>query len=181
MKKYYLLLIFFLVSVTNYAQIKGTVSDDKGIHCFVTVFQEDTYNGTTSMRWVNTNKPKKLKNKPLSFSFRIQKHKKIAVQTDKLPYTFDVKMIEESFSLNEVVINPKINPAIIKMQLPKEKKKNSSLPCRFYSRDFQTKKCTKKDIGSKIGDLNGSLDSTGTGIISLSETFSKITFENPII
>jgi hypothetical protein len=35
----------------------------------------------------------------------------------------------------------------------------------------------QKDIRSKIGDLNGSLDSTGTGIISLSETFSKITFE----
>jgi hypothetical protein len=41
----------FLVSVTNYAQIKGTVSDDKGNPLpFVTVFQEDTYNGTTSMR-----------------------------------------------------------------------------------------------------------------------------------
>jgi hypothetical protein len=64
-----------LVSVTNYAQIKGTVSDDKGNPLpFVTVFQEDTYNGTTSMRWVNTIK-KKLKNKPLSFSFRIQKQK----------------------------------------------------------------------------------------------------------
>jgi hypothetical protein len=27
--------------------------------------------------------------------------------------------------------------------------------------------------------MNGALDSTGTGIISLSETFSKITFEKP--
>jgi hypothetical protein len=53
MKKIHLLLIF-LVSVTNYAQIKGT--DDKGNPLpFVTVFQEDTYNGTTSMRWANTN------------------------------------------------------------------------------------------------------------------------------
>jgi hypothetical protein len=88
----------------------------------------------------------------LSFSFRIQ-NTKIAVQTDKLPYTFDVKMIEESFSLNEVVINPKINPAIaiIKMQLPTEKilKKKQLVHADFYSRGFQTKKCTKKDIRSK--------------------------------
>jgi hypothetical protein len=67
------------------------------------------------------------------------------------------------------------------MQLPTEKKILKQLaPCRFYSRDFQTKNAPKK-ILVKIGDLNGSLDSTGTGIISLSETFSKITFENPII
>jgi hypothetical protein len=40
---------------------------------------------------------------------------------------------------------------------------------------------SKKDLWTKkIGDLNGALDSTGTGIISLSETFSKIVYENPI-
>jgi K+/H+ antiporter YhaU regulatory subunit KhtT len=93
-------------------------------------------------------------------------------------------MIEESFSLNEVVINPKINPAIaiIKMQYqPKKILKTAPSMPTFILEDFQTKKCTKKDIGSKIGDLNGSLDSTGTGIISLSKHFLKLLLKNPII
>jgi hypothetical protein len=117
---------------------------------------------------------KKLKNKPLSFSFRIQ-NTKIAVQTDKLPYTFDVKMIEESFSLNEVVINPKINPAIaiIKNAIakPKENTKQLASMPTFILEDFQTKNAPKKILGQKIGDLNGSLDSTGTGIISYRNIF----------
>ncbi len=34
-------------------------------------------------------------------------------------------------------------------------------------------------LGQKIGDLDGAVDSTGTGIIYLSETVSKIIFEKP--
>lgn len=34
-------------------------------------------------------------------------------------------------------------------------------------------------MGHQIGDLNGAVDSTGTGIIYLSETVSKIIFEKP--
>ena len=186
MKKYYLLLMF-LVSVTNYAQIKGTISDDKGNPLpFVTVFQEDTYNGTTSneMGKYELNL-KKTEKQTVVFQFLGFKTQKIAVQTDKLPYTFDVKMIEESFSLNEVVINPKINPAIaiIKNAIASRKentKKSARFHADFYSRGiFKLKNAPKKILGQKIGDLNGSLDSTGTGIISLSETFSKITFEKP--
>jgi hypothetical protein len=59
--------------------------------------------------------------------------------------------------------------------------KNSSLPCRLLFSGIFKLKMHQKILGQKIGDLNGSLDSTGTGIISLSETFSKITFEKPII
>ena len=186
MKKYYLLLIF-LVSITNYAQIKGTVTDEKGNPLpFVTVFQEDTYNGTTSneMGQYELNL-KKTEKQTVVFQFLGFKTQKIAIQTDKLPYTFDVKMIEESFSLNEVVINPKINPAIaiIKNAIASRKentKKTARFHADFYSRGiFKLKNAPKKILGQKIGDLNGSLDSTGTGIISLSETFSKVTFEKP--
>ena len=161
MKKYYLLLIF-LVSVTNYAQIKGTVSDDKGNPLpFVTVFQEDTYNGTTSneMGKYELNL-KKTEKQTVVFQFLGFKTQKIAVQTDKLPYTFDVKMIEESFSLNEVVINPKINPAIaiIKNAIASRKentKKSARFHADFYSRGiFKLKNAPKKILGQKIGDLN---------------------------
>ena len=186
MKKHYLLLVF-LVSISNYAQIKGTISDENGNPLpFVTVLQEDTYNGTTSneMGKYELNL-KKTGKQTIIFQFLGFKTQKIVIQENLLPYVFDVKMIEERFSLNEVVINPKINPAIaiIKNAIA-SRKENASKTTRFhadfYSRGiFKLKNAPKKILGQKIGDLNGALDSTGTGIISLSETFSKITFEKP--
>ena len=186
MKKYYLLLLF-MVSFVSTAQIKGTVTDEKGNPLpFVTIFQEGTYNGTTSNEIgkfeLNLKKSEK---QTVVFQFLGFKTQIITIQTDKLPYSFDIKMIEESYSLNEVVINTKINPAlaIIKNAIA-NKKENTEKTARFnadfYSRGiFKLKNAPKKILGQKIGDLNGSLDSTGTGIISLSETFSKITFEKP--
>lgn len=176
-----------MVSFVSTAQIKGTVSDEKGNPLpFVTIFQEGTYNGTTSNELgkfeLNLKKSEK---QTVVFQFLGFKTQIITIQTDKLPYSFDIKMIEESYSLNEVVINTKINPAlaIIKNAIA-NKKENTEKTARFnadfYSRGiFKLKNAPKKILGQKIGDLNGSLDSTGTGIISLSETFSKITFEKP--
>lgn len=49
----------------------------------------------------------------------------------------------------------------------------------FYSRGiFRIKDAPKKILGQKV-DEDGILDSTGTGIMYLSETVSKITFQKP--
>ncbi|RTY81432.1 carboxypeptidase-like regulatory domain-containing protein [Flavobacterium sp. LS1P28] len=186
MKKYYFLLLL-LVSFVSTAQIKGTVSDEKGNPLpFVTIFQEDTYNGTTSNEQGNYEfNLKKKEKQTVVFQFLGFKTQKVVIQTDKLPYSLHIKMIEESFSLNEVIINKKNNPAlaIIKSAIASRKqntKKTNRFNANFYSRGiFKLKNAPKKILGQKIGDLDGALDSTGTGIISLSETFSKIAFEKP--
>ena len=186
MKKYYFLLLL-LVSFVSTAQIKGTVSDEKGNPLpFVTIFQEDTYNGTTSNEQGNYEfNLKKKEKQTVVFQFLGFKTQKVLIQTDKLPYSLHIKMIEESFSLNEVIINKKNNPAlaIIKSAIASRKqntKKTNRFNANFYSRGiFKLKNAPKKILGQKIGDLDGALDSTGTGIISLSETFSKIAFEKP--
>ena len=186
MKKHYLLLLL-LVPFVSTAQIKGTISDEKGNALpFVTIFQEDTYNGTTSNEQGNYEfNLKKKEKQTVVFQFLGFKTQKIVIQTDKLPYLLNIKMIEESFSLNEVIINKKINPAlaIIKNAIASRKQnteKTNRFNADFYSRGiFKLKNAPKKILGQKIGDLNGALDSTGTGIISLSETFSKISFEKP--
>ncbi|TRX00428.1 DUF5686 and carboxypeptidase regulatory-like domain-containing protein [Flavobacterium gawalongense] len=186
MKKYCLLLIS-LISITNNAQIKGTVSDEKGNPLpFVTIFQEETYNGTTSNELGKYElNLKKTENQTVIFQYLGFKAQKAAIQTEQFPYSLDVKMVEESYSLNEVVINTKINPAIaiIKNAIASKKEnteKTARFKADFYSRGiFKLKNAPKKIFGQKIGDMDGSLDSTGTGIISLSETFSKITFEKP--
>ena len=180
-------LLLFLVSFGINAQIKGSVSDENGnLLPYVTIFQQDTYNGTTSNEngFYEFNLKKKEK-QTVIFQFLGFKTQKVIVQTDKLPYTINIKMVEESFSLNEVVINKKVNPAlaIIKKAIANRKKnteKTNQFNADFYSRGiFKLKNAPKKIFGQKIGDLNGSLDSTGTGIISLSETFSKISYEKP--
>jgi hypothetical protein len=188
MKKIFLFLL--LASFATFAQIKGTVSDEKGNPLpFVTVFSANTYNGTTS----NDSGKYELNIKTIGkqtivFQYLGFKTQKISILVEKLPYILDVKMYEENFTLNEVVINPKDNPAnaIIRSAIA-SKKENSDKTGRFkadfYSRGiFKVKDLPKKIMGMKVdlGEQMGSnIDSTGSGIIYLSETVSKIVFEKP--
>jgi hypothetical protein len=181
-------LFFFLFSgLYNFAQIKGRITDEKGNPLpAVTICEENTYNGTISNDQgyyeFNTKKQGKVS---IVFQFLGFKTQKVVIDKTATSYKLDVKLIEESFSLNEVVINTKDNPAnhIIKNAIANKKantEKTAKYKADFYSRGiFKLKNAPKKIFGQKIGDMNGALDSTGTGIISLSETFSKIIFEKP--
>ncbi|MDI1305208.1 MAG: carboxypeptidase-like regulatory domain-containing protein, partial [bacterium] len=112
MKNAYLFLLLFLSFYCN-AQIKGTITDEKGNPLpFVSVFEENTYNGTTSNEQGNYQlNIKSLGKNKIVFQLLGFKTQKITIPAEKLPFTLDVKMFEESFSLNEVVINPNTNSA----------------------------------------------------------------------
>ncbi|OXB07877.1 DUF5686 and carboxypeptidase regulatory-like domain-containing protein [Flavobacterium pectinovorum] len=188
--KNYILLAFLFFSITNFAQIKGTVTDEKGNPLpFVSVFEENTYTGTTSNEQgkYQLNVKETGKNR-IIFQYLGFKTQKITVSTDSKTITLDVKMLEESFTLNEVVIDPKNNPAnaIIKNAIANKKEnsqKTSRYTADFYSKGmFKVKDLPKKILGQKVDlgdDMASNLDSTGTGILYLSETVSKITFEKP--
>ncbi|WP_035649749.1 DUF5686 and carboxypeptidase regulatory-like domain-containing protein [Flavobacterium sp. ASV13] len=188
--KNFILSAFLFFSVSNFAQIKGTITDEKGNPLpFVSVFEENTYTGTTSNEQgkyqLNVKEPGKNK---IIFQYLGFKTQKLAVASDSKTITLDVKMLEESFALNEVIIDPKNNPAdaIIKSAIA-NKQDNSSKTGRytadFYSKGmFKVKDLPKKILGKKVdlgADMASNLDSTGTGILYLSETVSKITFEKP--
>jgi len=188
--KNYTLLAFLFFSISNFAQIKGTITDEKGNPLpFVSVFEENTYSGTTSNEQgkYQLNIKEVGKNK-IVFQYLGFKTQKISVSGDSKNIVLDVKMAEESFALNEVVIDPKKNPAdaIIRNAIA-EKKDNSDKTGRytanFYSKGmFKVKDLPKKILGKKVDlgqDMASNLDSTGTGILYLSETISKITFEKP--
>ncbi len=186
MRNFYLLL-FFLISFFSYSQIRGTITDNKGIPLsLVTILEEDTYNGTSSNEQGNYElNLKKTGKHTIVYQYLGFKTQKITVTIDKFPFTQNIQLLEENVSLSEVVINPKNNPAnaVIRHAI-KSKKENSEKTARFkadfYSRGiFKVKDLPKKILGQKIGDLDGAVDSTGTGIIYLSETVSKITFEKP--
>lgn len=189
MKK--IVLFVFVLLVTNfYAQIRGTINDDKGNPIpFANIFIENTYKGTTSNETGKYEISLNTKgNYVLVFQYLGFKTQKKPINIDHFPFILNVKMEEENFTLNEIVINTKDNPAnrIIRKAI-NNRKENSDKTARykadFYSRGiFKVKDLPKKIMGQKVDlgeQMGANIDSTGSGIIYLSETVSKIVFEKP--
>lgn len=186
----YTLLAFLFFSLSNFAQIRGTVTDAKGNPLpFVSVFEENTYAGTTTNEQGKYQlNVKEIGGNVITFQYLGYKTKKITILAATRIVNVDVSLEEESFALNEVIIDPKNNPAnaIIKSAIA-HKKENSDKTGRytadFYSKGmFKVKDLPKKILGKKVDlgeDMASNLDSTGTGILYLSETISKVTFEKP--
>src|SRR5690606_15858141 len=121
----------------------------------------------------------------LIFQYLGYKTRRMTVNVDKLPYTLDVTLEDENFSLNEVIINPKDNPAnaIIRNAIASKKEnteKTGKFTADFYSRGiFRIKDMPEKILGQKLDMFDDMLDSTRSGILYLSETVSKLTFQKP--
>lgn len=178
----------FLFSVTLLAQIRGKITDKAGNPVpYTTVMIEHTYNGTSA----NDNGHYELSVKEkgtytVIFQSLGYKTKKVTKDVQQLPYTIDVTLEDENYTLAEVVIGPKKEDpayAIIRNAI-KNRKANShktdKYEADFYSRGiFRAKNIPKKFMGMEVGDFDGALDSTGSGILYLSETVSKIAFEKP--
>jgi hypothetical protein len=186
MKRIYLFLLLF-ASLSNYAQISGKVTDDKGVAMSnVNIHEENTYVGTsTNEKGDYTLNIKLLGKHVLIFKSLGYKTQRVILDIEKFPFAKNVILVAENLTISEVVIDAKKNLAneIIRNAIV-SRKENSNKTARykadFYSRGiFKVKDLPKKIFGQKIGDLDGAVDSTGTGIIYLSETVSKITFEKP--
>ncbi len=189
MKKFYVF-ILFLFSSPFIAQVKGTITDEKGNPLpFVSVIIQNSYSGTTTNdKGKYELNLKKEGDYTLLFQFLGFKTVKKTIHYEKTPITIDIQLSEENYNLNEVVINPKNNPAnaIIKSAISARKEnaeKTARFTADFYSRGlFKIKNLPKKIMGLKIDmpdEMSTGLDSTGSGILYLSETVSKLTFEKP--
>lgn len=185
MKKIFTFLLLGF-SILGFGQIKGTITDEAGKTLpAVNVYIENTYNGTSSnelgLYELNIKTAGKY---VVVFQYLGYKTQKTTVNADKFPYTLNITLLEENISMAEVVIDSKENPAnaIIRSAIA-SKKKNSDMTAKynadFYSRGiFRVKDAPKKILGQKV-DEDGILDSTGTGIIYLSETVSRIAYQKP--
>ena len=174
-----------LCTIVSFAQIKGTVTDDKNKPLpFVNIYLENTYTGTTS----NEDGDYELnitdtKSCTVVFQFLGYKTVKKKVDIQSFPFTLDAVLLEEEVSLDEVVINSEENPAniIIRATIAKRKEnleKINSYKADFYSRGLiRIKDAPEKIFGEEI-EIDG-LDSTRSGVIYLSETVSKLEFLRP--
>lgn len=179
--------IFIFFNLISSAQVKGIVSDENGNPLpYVNIYIENTYIGTTSNE--KGQYELQVQNKEqvtVIFQYLGYKTQKQILNITQFPYFLDVKLKEENYSLQEVVISSKENPAIPIIRKAIASKtvnsdKTGKFTADFYSKGiFKLKNAPKKIFGQEIGDMDGALDSTGSGIIYLSETVSKITYEKP--
>ena len=179
-------LLFLLFYIFTFSQIKGTVTDDKGNPLsFVNIYVKDTYTSTT------TNDIGKYELNFITPGTKTVLYQFLGYKTEKkvldlsLPQTIDVSLFEENYELNEVVVNTSENPAneIIRKAIA-NRKENSEKTARykadFYSRGiFRVKNLPKSIMGQKLDFFDEMIDSTRSGILYLSETVSKITFQKP--
>lgn len=180
-------LLFLLISITTFSQIKGTVTDNKGKPiAFANIYVKDTYISTTT----NDQGKYELNIKTpgtyiILYQYLGYKTDKKVVEVGKTSQSVDVTLVEEEIQLNEVVIDKKVNPAIeiIKNAIANRKensKKTDKYNADFYSRGiFRVKNLPKTIMGQKLDFFDEVIDSTRSGILYLSETVSKITFQKP--
>lgn len=180
-------LLFLLISITTFAQIKGTVTDNKGKPiAFANIYVKDTYTSTTT----NEQGKYELNIKTpgtyiILYQYLGYKTDKKIVEVGKVNQSVDVTLVEEEIQLSEVVIDKKVNPAIeiIKNAIANRKensKKTDKYNADFYSRGiFRVKNLPKTIMGQKLDFFDEVIDSTRSGILYLSETVSKITFQKP--
>jgi hypothetical protein len=180
-------ILFLLISAFSFAQIKGSITDVKGNPMpFVNIYLQDTYTSTTSNEQgkyeLNVRTPGK---HVVLYQYIGYKTEKKIIEAEKFPQIIDVQLTEEDIQINEVTIDPKVNPAneIIKNAIANRKinsEKTAKYKADFYSRGiFRVKNLPKTIMGQKLDFFDEVIDSTRSGILYLSETVSKITFQKP--
>ncbi|PQJ79471.1 DUF5686 and carboxypeptidase regulatory-like domain-containing protein [Polaribacter porphyrae] len=184
MKKITFLFLFFCISY-SFAQVKGKITNSKNAPLsFVSVYLDKTVTGTTS----NDNgdyvlELKKTGKYTIIYQILGYKTVKKSVDISSFPYTLDVVLEEEKVELDEISISTKDNPAnrIIRNVIANKDKntdKYANYTAKFYSRGLtRIKDAPEKFLGQNMGDFGGGLDSTRSGIVYLSETFSNISFQ----
>jgi len=186
LKKYFIPLAFFILTNT-FSQIIGIVTDvQKNTLPSTNVFVENTYNNTTTNEKgkyeLNLKKPG---NYTIVFQMLGFKTQRVSVEIKNFPFELNTVLVEENYTLAEVVISTKEDPAnqVIRNAIAARKEnsfKHTKYTADFYSKGlFRIKDAPKKILGQDLGDFEGALDSTRTGILYLSETVSKLQFQKP--
>lgn len=182
-----LFLLFLFLSSTISAQIVGKVTDKEGQPLpYVNIYLQNSYVGTTTNDDGNYSLNATEKNEyTVTFQFLGYKTLTQTLSPTSFPYILNASLEEESTSLDEVVVNTSEDPAyrIIRATIAQRKEnleRLSEYTADFYSRGlWKVKDVPEKIMGQEVGDFEGMLDSTRTGIIYLSETISEIAYKKP--
>ncbi len=161
--------------------------DNKGdVLPSVNVYIENTYKGTTTnFDGIFQLDVSGYNNARLVFKYLGYETKFVDIEDLLKKENIEVSLKATQTNLDEVVVKSGENPAnrIIRNAIDNRKSnlaKRLSYKADFYSKGlWKVENVPEKILGAEVGDLDGSLDSTRSGIVYLSETVSKIAFEAP--
>lgn len=190
MKKYpFLFLLFIIVFPSNdlFAQLKGLITSSGNEPLpFASIYVQGTTKGTTS----NEEGFYHFDLSPGTYKIVCQyvgyQQKIFTVTMAAEAQELNIQLSKESVQISEVVVRanaedpayPIIRKAIAKRKYYKELIK--SYECDVYIKGNQRLvKAPEKILGQEIGDLGGTLDSTGQGIIYLSESQARLSRAQP--
>lgn len=174
--------LFFLpcIACSLYGQLTGNITDANGQPLQdVSVHLENTFIGTVSnsegIFYLN---PKEETSGTIVFTY-------LGYQTQAFPFdsttaSFEVVLQPEIVQLDEVTLNAQENPAHAIIRAAQRERKKHLEESKVYTADFYSKgifgleDVPERFMGQEVGDLDGVLDSTRSGILYLSETKSKI-------
>lgn len=188
MRKLFLLVVFIWSSFIGFSQVKGQITDENGNGLSaVNIYLEDAFLGTTSNDAGNYILDlKETGSHKIIFQYLGYQTITENVDIEKFPFELNVKMEVAKNSLDEVVIRSDENPADKIIRQAIDHRKENKQKIKAYTADFYSKgnwtveNMPEKILGQKV-DEDGSfgLDSTGSGILYLSETKSKIKYQSP--
>ncbi len=181
------LFILLLCGLPALAQVTGVVTSKNGKPVpYASIIEEGTYNGTSTNEDGSYSLNIATKGKHIMiFQSLGYKTLEISIEPNAFPHKLNVTLEEETFSLNEVVIDSKSNPADAVIRNAIKERRNNADRIKGFEADFYSRGVVRmnnvpeKVLGQKIGDLGASLDSSGSGIIYLSETVSRVKYQKP--
>ncbi len=184
--RYQLLLVLTIFSFTaNAVLVSGTVTDSKHQPVpFCSVYLKGTTVGTTAN--IDGKYSLEVKAGTYQIVFRSIGYKLIEqqIKVENAPLTVNISIDQESYQLKEAVVNASAEDpayAIIRHAIKMRKKyldEAQNYQCEAYEKQtWKLPEAPKKLLGQKI-DFGDDLDSTSK-IVYLSETVSKLSFQNP--
>ncbi len=180
------LIVLALFTTDCFAQISGTVFDERGEALpFVTIYKEGTSTGTVSnLEGAYTLDLEKGEHVIIYKYIGYSEHKEVVRNVDSV--TLDIVLKEEIVKVDEIVISADAeDPAYRVIRKAIEHREEHKSKVEKYSADIYVKgvvkmlKTPKKILGKEIGDLDGMLDTTGRGIVYLGESQSKVYYHEP--
>lgn len=185
-----LLFVFILLSIRSSAQkIFGVVYNDKGD---LLPYSSITIKGTTIGASANNRAKYAVNVKPGTYTIICQhigytaQEKKITVGSNDEEVLF--VLAEQKLQLKEVVVKQGEDPAYAIMRQaikkrPEYRKEVDAFTCDLYTKDMiKLRRLPKKILGQKIPDEDRNdmqLDTTGAGIIYLSESIASVAMQKP--
>ncbi|MUV03212.1 carboxypeptidase-like regulatory domain-containing protein [Flavobacterium rakeshii] len=183
-----LLLILFLYSSLTIAQIRGRLTSSQSGEAipYASITVINSPYGTSSNENGEFYLPITEKGS-YTFIFRSLGYqtKETTITINEVPFDLNTSLNPTEYLLKEVVIESREDQANAIIKNAIEHKKINTQKTAFYEADFYSRGIIRINdvpeeiLGQEVGNFSGTLDSTRSGVLYLSETVSRIRYKRP--